>query len=106
VDAALRRRFLEIRFDPDPEILRRWWAKQGHAATGEKAAQKLEALNRELRLLLDAHRLVGHTYLMDPRIAEEGFEPVWEWQLRPVLAEHLYAQPDQVERLQEVFLNA
>jgi len=106
VDAALRRRFLEIRFDPDPELLRRWWERQGDAVTGEKAARKLVALNDALRVLLDAHRLVGHTYLMDRRIAQEGFEPVWEWQLCPVLAEHLYARPDEVERLREVFLNA
>lgn len=106
VDAALRRRFLEIRFDPDPELLRRWWTKEGDASTGAIAARKLDALNHELRVLLDAHRLVGHTYLMDLRIAQEGFEPVWEWQLRPVLAEHLYARPEEVERLREVFLNA
>lgn len=106
VDAALRRRFLEVRFDPEPELLHRWWERQGDAATGEKAARKLVALNDALRVLLDAHRLVGHTYLMDRRIAQEGFEPVWDWQLRPVLAEHLYARPDEVERLREVFLNA
>ncbi len=106
VDAALRRRFLEIRFDPDPELLRRWWERQGDAATGEKAARKLVALNDALRVLLDVHRLVGHTYLMDGRIAQHGFADVWEWQLRPVLAEHLYARPDEVEKLREVFLNA
>lgn len=106
VDAALRRRFLEIRLDPDPDVLRRWWEKQGDPNTGEVAARKLEALNNELRALLDSHRLLGHTYLMDRRIAEDGFELVWECQLQPVLAEHLYARPEEVERLREVFLNA
>lgn len=106
VDAALRRRFLEIRLDPDPEVLRRWWEKEGNPDTGKVAARKLEALNSELRALLDSHRLVGHTYLMDRRIAEDGFELVWDCQLQPVLVEHLYARPEEVERLREVFLNA
>ncbi len=106
VDAALRRRFLEIAFPPDTDVLRRWWSERGDAATGEQAARKLEALNEELRRLLDGHRLVGHTYFMDPRIPEDGFEPVWDWQLGPVLTEHLHARPEEVERLREVFLGA
>ena len=54
---------------------------------------------------LDAHRLIGHTYLMDSHIADEGFENVWEWQIKPVLREHLHAHPDDVEQLREVFLD-
>lgn len=105
VDAALRRRFLEITFPPDLDVLRRWWReKQEDPATGEQAVQRLARLNQELRRLLDAHRLVGHTYLMDRRIPEDGFEPVWNWQLEPVLTEHLHARPEEVERLREVFL--
>lgn len=106
VDAALRRRFLEIAFPPDTDVLKRWWNERGEGATGERAARKLEALNDELRRLLDGHRLVGHTYFMDPRIPEDGFEPVWDWQLGPVLSEHLHARPEEVERLREVFLGA
>ena len=104
VDAALRRRFLELSFPPDLEVLKRWWEKQGNVALGEDAAARLERLNAKLVNRLDAHRLIGHTYLMDGYIADEGFEPVWDWQLKPVLEEHLHAHPDDVEQLRKVFL--
>jgi MoxR-like ATPase len=104
VDAALRRRFLEMSFPPDLEVLRRWWKGQGNTQMGNDAAARLERLNAELVTRLDAHRLIGHTYLMDPHIVEEGFESVWEWQLKPVLEEHLYAHPDDVAQLKKVFL--
>jgi MoxR-like ATPase len=104
VDAALRRRFLELSFPPNLDVLRRWWSEQNNAALGEDAAARLERLNAELRSRLDPHRLIGQTYLMDLHIAEEGFEPVWDWQLKPVLEEHLYAHPDDVDQLRKVFL--
>lgn len=104
VDAALRRRFLEVNFPPDLDVLRRWWEKEGNPAVGEDAATRLERLNAELVNRLDVHRLIGHTYLMNEHIAEEGFENVWEWQLKPVLEEHLHAHPDDVEHLRKTFL--
>ena len=104
VDAALRRRFLEVRFLPDLDILRRWWQEQGHAQIGEDAAARLERLNAALVTRLDTHRMIGHTYLMDEHIRKDGFAPIWEWQLRPVLEEHLYANPDDVEQLRKTFL--
>jgi hypothetical protein len=104
VDAALRRRFLEVSFPPDLDVLRRWWTERGNPAVGEDAAQRLGRLNTELASHLDPNRLIGQTYLMDPHIAEEGFANVWEWQLKPVLEEHLYAHPDDIERLRKVFL--
>jgi len=104
VDAALRRRFLELNFPPDLDVLKQWWAKEGNPAIGEDAATRLERLNAELGNRLDEHRLIGHIYLMEPHIADEGFENVWEWQIKPVLREHLHAHPDDVEQLGKVFL--
>jgi len=104
VDAALRRRFLELEFPPDLDVLRRWWEKEGNPDMGNEAAARLERLNAELVNRLDAHRLIGHTYLMDRHIADDGFEPVWNWQLKPVLEEHLHAHPDDVEQLRKTFL--
>jgi hypothetical protein len=104
VDAALRRRFLELEFPPDLDVLKRWWEKEGNPTVGEDAAARLERLNAELVRRLDAQRLIGHTYLMDPHIADEGFEHVWEWQLQPVLQEHLHAHPDDVDQLRKTFL--
>jgi 5-methylcytosine-specific restriction protein B len=104
VDAALRRRFLELSFPPDLDVLRRWWTEQGNPDLGQDATARLERLNAELVNRLDAHRLIGHTYLMDRHIQKDGFAPIWDWQLRPVLEEHLYAHPDDVKHLKKVFL--
>lgn len=104
VDAALRRRFLELAFVPDVDVLRRWWTEQGNPDLGQHAAARLERLNAELVSRLDSHRLIGHTYLMDRHIQKDGFAPIWNWQLRPVLEEHLHAHPDDVEQLRKAFL--
>ena len=104
VDAALRRRFLELSFPPDLEVLKQWWNQQENPTIGSAAAERLKRLNEALSNRLDAHRLIGHTYLMDRQIAEEHFGPVWEWQLKPVMQEHFHAHPDDIEQLREAFL--
>ncbi len=104
VDAALRRRFLELSFGPDYEVLRKWWANREEAEFGQMLAERLEMLNSALLDRLDAHRLIGHTYLMDLNIKRDGLESVWNWQLRPVLEEHLHTQIDEVNRLRKIFL--
>jgi 5-methylcytosine-specific restriction endonuclease McrBC GTP-binding regulatory subunit McrB len=38
VDGALRRRFLELSFPPDLDVLKRWWTEQGKPDLGQDAA--------------------------------------------------------------------
>ncbi|MEM1907632.1 MAG: AAA family ATPase [Thermosphaera sp.] len=108
LDAALRRRFREVYFEPSPEVLEQWWAAQGYPDIGKIAAEKLRALNQELLRALGSHCLIGHTYFMDKKIVEDlkqGFEEIWERQLRPILAEYLFARPEELGRLETLFLN-
>lgn len=104
VDAAARRRFRHVEFGPDPEVLRRWLEVNELAELAEPAVSRLQALNDRLLELLDADRLIGHTYLMRRDLGEVGFEAVWEEDIGPVLREHLYNQPSEVDALRSVFL--
>jgi MoxR-like ATPase len=104
VDAAARRRFRHVEFAPDPDVLRRWFQMRGLDDLADLAVSRLQALNDRLLELLDTDRLVGHTYLMRDDLAEVGLEAVWEEDIGPVLREHLYNQPREVEALRAVFL--
>jgi 5-methylcytosine-specific restriction enzyme B len=105
VDAAARRRFRHVDFRPDQDVLRRWLDANGQAALAELAVSRLQALNKQLLESLDPDRLIGHTYLMREDLSDVGLEAVWEEDIGPVLREHLYNQPAEVETLRSVFLS-
>jgi AAA domain (dynein-related subfamily) len=104
VDAAIRRRFRHVQFDPDPDVLRAWLIAHGLADLADLAAARLVALNEQLLVLLDSDRLIGHTYLMRADLAEVGLEAVWLQDIEPILREHLFNQPDEVSKLRNTFL--
>lgn len=105
VDAAARRRFRHVEFAPDSDVLRRWLQTRGLGDLADLAVSRLQALNDRLLELLDADRLIGHTYLMRDDLAEVGLEEVWEEDIGPVLREHLYNQPSELEALRSIFLD-
>jgi len=104
VDAAIRRRFRHVNFSPDTAVLKAWLADHGQGNFAETAAARLNALNQQLLELLDADRLIGHTYLMRDDLADAGLQAVWEEDVEPVLSEHLYNQRDEMAALRETFL--
>jgi AAA domain (dynein-related subfamily) len=105
VDAAVRRRFRHVDFRPDSDVLRRWLDGNGLAEFAELAVSCLGTLNERLLELLDPDRLIGHTYLMREDLGDVGLEAVWEEDIGPVLREHLYNQPAEVETLRSAFLS-
>jgi 5-methylcytosine-specific restriction protein B len=104
VDAAIRRRFRHVQFDPDPLVLSAWLSAHSLADLADQAAARLVALNEQLLGLLDSDRLIGHTYLMRADLADVGFEAVWVEDIEPILREHLFNQPEEVSKLRDVFL--
>jgi AAA domain (dynein-related subfamily) len=104
VDAAIRRRFRHVDFAPDPGVLKAWLADNELVHVADHAAGRLAALNAALMELLDVDRLIGHTYLMREDLAERGLRAPWEEDIEPVLREHLFNQPEEIDRLREVFL--
>lgn len=104
VDAAVRRRFRHVAFAPDGDVLRGWLSAHGLSSLADHAAGRLEALNAELAELVDAERLIGHTYLMRDDLAMVGLDTVWEEDIEPVLREHLFGHAEDATRLRGVFL--
>ncbi|MDQ6884557.1 MAG: AAA family ATPase [Candidatus Dormibacteraeota bacterium] len=104
VDAAIRRRFHHVQFNPDPDVLKAWMSDNGLADMAAYATGRLVALNEQLIGLLDSERLIGHTYLMRKDLREVGLDAVWEEDVEPVLREHLFNQPEEVAKLRDVFL--
>jgi MoxR-like ATPase len=104
MDAAMRRRFREFRFDVDLDALRRWHARRTAAELGGEAAARLARLNTEVVSLLDEDRAVGHSFLMRADLADVGFDTIWAEDLAPVLRDHLLGRSEDLPALEEAFL--
>lgn len=104
MDAAMRRRFREFRFDVDLEALRRWHTERTSPDLGDEAAARLDRLNAEVVALLDEDRAIGHSFLMREDLAHVGFSTIWTEDLAPVLRDHLLGRTDDLPGLEEAFL--
>jgi 5-methylcytosine-specific restriction protein B len=83
LDAAMRRRFKEVRFDVDYTAIRRWHERNTSADLGTEAADRLKRLNAEVIELLDDDRAIGHSFLIRKDLATVGFESIWHEDLEP-----------------------
>jgi 5-methylcytosine-specific restriction protein B len=106
LDAAMRRRFKEVRFDVDYDVVRRWHERNTSADLGTEAAARLKRLNAEVIELLDDDRAIGHSFLIRRDLADVGFEVVWNEDLEPVLRDHLLGRTDDLPALREAFLGS
>lgn len=106
VDAAMRRRFKQVRFPVDYDALVAWHAERTTVELGEAAAKRLLKLNEILLELLDVDRLVGHSYLMREDLETIGWQVIWDEDLEPVLHDHLLGQLDELGELRNAFLDA
>ena len=104
LDAAMRRRFKEVRFDVDYDVIIRWHERNTSADLGTEAAARLKQLNAEVIELLDDDRAIGHSFLIRGDLADVGFEVVWNEDLEPVLRDHLLGRTDDLPSLREAFL--
>jgi 5-methylcytosine-specific restriction protein B len=104
LDAAMRRRFKEVRFAVDYEVVTAWHERHTSKELGTEAAARLKRLNTEVVDLLDDDRAIGHSFLIRDDLAEVGFETVWAEDLEPVLRDHLLGRTDDLPALREAFL--
>jgi MoxR-like ATPase len=105
LDAALRRRFNNLRFDPDYEALRTYLTARYGEAHAADAVSRLNALNDELESIFqDRHMRVGHTFLMNDPTDGSLYERVWDEKLDPILTDYFYDRSDDIARLRDVFL--
>lgn len=104
IDAAFRRRFHQYTLTPNLDVIRRWHAERGEAQVGEEAAVHLDRLNVALSDVLDKGRLIGHSFFLRADLDVVGFESIWAEDLEPVLSEHLFSSPSDLERCRDAFL--
>ncbi len=104
LDAAMRRRFKEVRFDVDYKVIRRWHERHTSADLGLEAADRLKRLNEEVVELLDDDRAIGHSFLIRKDLATVGFESIWHEDLEPVLRDHLLGRTEDLPSLRKAFL--
>ena len=105
LDAALRRRFKEKRFNPDYDALDKWLTAQVSASAAAEAVKRLKGLNTALVDLLDDDRLIGQSYLMKSNLLQVGYERIWDEELEPVLREHLFTQLGELGALRQTFID-
>jgi len=90
MDVALRRRFDFFQVEPDVAVLRRHYARNGGNEIGEELYEGFVKLNDSLRIDLDRHRLIGHSFFMADTFDFRSLQVRWERQIGPLLEEYFY----------------
>jgi MoxR-like ATPase len=96
LDFALRRRFNAFALPPDEGVLERWTA--GRPDGNAELALGVFRLIRD-RVGPDAPVSPGHSYWMTEALDAATAERIWEYQLRPYLAEYWFERPAELGRL-------
>ena len=98
VDFALRRRFNAFPLDPSPDVLAGWAEEHPDAESG-----LLQDLFRLIRDRVGAESPVapGHSYWMVADADAATAERIWDYQVRPYLAEHWFERPEELAKLDQ-----
>ncbi len=105
LDAALRRRFNEQSFGPDYEALTLYLTKAYTEDLASQIVERLRALNEEvISITGEPGKAIGHSYFMRRTLDENSLPLIWSEQLRPLLTDYLYERPDEVARLEKIFI--
>lgn len=105
MDAAMRRRFKEVRFGIDLDALLHWHETNTSTDLGQEAVLRLSRLNQQVAELLDDDRTIGQSYLMRKDLAVVGFHTIWDEDIEPVLRDHLLGRSDDLPGLRAAFLD-
>ncbi len=98
LDFALRRRFNAFPLPPDEKVLERWTA--GRPDGSAELALGVFRLIRD-RVGPGAPVSPGHSYWMTESLDAAVAQRIWDYQLRPYLAEYWFEQPSELSRLDE-----
>jgi 5-methylcytosine-specific restriction protein B len=97
VDYALRRRFAFVRVDPNPQAI----------THSTRLGGLLEGFNEWLVSQLDADHALGHSFFLNPALPKPAddsvVERIWEHDVRPLLEEYFFGQPERLKRAAKVW---
>jgi len=101
IDLALRRRFDFIEIPADPSLLEGFYRTRKNEL-GESLWTGLAALNSELKDDLgNRHLSVGHSYFMDRSgMDRHKLERIWSLQVRPLIEDYFFDNPEQAYEYQ------
>ncbi len=94
IDTALRRRFEIFDCPPSEQILSRYQAMPENRPQMTGLIEGFVALNGRLTDELDRHHTIGHTFFMRRGFNTNDLRRVWNRQLRPLIEEYFFDQPD------------
>jgi len=94
IDAAIRRRFSIFELSPSPEALSQFFHRPDNTCTIDGFEDGFVQLNNRLRTDIDRHHAVGHTFFMHKRLDRPTLDRVWKRQIRPLLEEYFFDDPD------------
>jgi 5-methylcytosine-specific restriction enzyme B len=99
VDYALRRRFAFIEFPPRREVLVRYFDKYPPRISPSIVLNLFTALNRKIRSekSLGKGFELGHAFFMEPDLDEEKLDWIWQFKVKPLLAEYYFDRPETLE---------
>jgi 5-methylcytosine-specific restriction protein B len=98
VDTALRRRFDIFECPPRPDILDAYYRSGANNSEVFGLAEGLRKLNDLLTQHLDHHHTVGHSFLMAKNFTQNDLRRTWLRQIRPLIDEYFFDQPDLVQQ--------
>jgi 5-methylcytosine-specific restriction protein B len=96
VDAALRRRFEYFEVFPDKNTLANYYKGTAVLEVPDLVAGFVE-LNSRLEAAIDRHHGVGHSFFMRERLDSKTLEGIWRRQVRPLIEEYFFDEPNRVE---------
>ncbi|OBG73497.1 hypothetical protein A5701_23915 [Mycobacterium sp. E3305] len=98
VDTALRRRFDIFECPPEPDILDAFYRSGGNISEVLGLSEGLRKLNEMLTQHLDNHHTIGHSFFMAKHFGHKDLRHTWRHQIKPLIAEYLFDQPDLVQQ--------
>lgn len=94
IDIALRRRFEVFDCPPDSGVLARYYTRGAGTNGVPNLIEGFETLNATLEAQIDRHHTIGQTFFMDVDMTQTRLRHTWERQLRPLIDEYFFDQPD------------
>ena len=103
MDYALRRRFHFVDQYPNLTELEGWL--EAHTEVdANKLVDQVKQMNQKIAAKMDSKEYnVGHSYFMKAGMTAKDLDAVLEYEVRPLLKEYFYDEPERVEEIMRIF---
>lgn len=99
VDYAIRRRFDFFEFFPDANVLRAFLERSDCTADIPKIVESFKKLNSMINEKRGKHYEIGHSFWMKRGFTEGTLKDIWEFNIRPLLEEYFFDDPEAIDKL-------